>query len=190
MRASACRGVVGVENNLHCGTGEFLARIRTLPPRRAELDGPLDEKHPHSSIGGSRAAGVGYSMLPLARLVFLDAAFSISSVRHLETLLSTKLDSSAANDLSASSTRASVDRRCVLGLGAASIGPRKFVRLISHRPLPKLRRVEIQARSVYSPNHCLNGESLAAGAPSPACLRASSLRRARSRVPASPKSTV
>ena len=127
MRASACRGVVGVENNLHCGTGEFLARIRTLPPRRAELDGPLDEKHPHSSIGGSRAAGVGYSMLPLARLVFLDAAFSISSVRHLETLLSTKLDSSATNDLSASSTRTSADRRCVLGLGAASIVPQNFV---------------------------------------------------------------
>ena len=127
MRASACRGVVGVENNLHCGTGEFLARIRTLPPRRAELDGPLDEKHPHSSIGGSRAAGVGYSMLPLARLVFLDAAFCISSVRHLETLLSTKLDSSATNDLSASSTRTSADRRCVLGLGAASIVPQNFV---------------------------------------------------------------
>lgn len=84
-------------------------------------------------------------MRPLARLVFLGAVFSIGSVRHLETLLSTKLDSSPTNDLSASGTRASVVRRCVLGLGAASIGPQKFVRLIFHRPLAKLRRVEIQA---------------------------------------------
>jgi hypothetical protein len=59
-------------------------------------------------------------------LVFLDAAFSIGSIRHLETLLSTKLHSSATNDLSASSARAPTDRRCVLGLGAASISQQKF----------------------------------------------------------------
>jgi hypothetical protein len=122
-----------VDNDLHRRTGEFSARIRTLPPCRAEFDGPLDDTDPHSSIGGRRAAGVGYSMRPLARLVFLGAVFSTGSVRHLETLLSTKLDSSATNDLSTSSTRASADRRCVLDLGAAPTA------------LAKLRRVEIQA---------------------------------------------
>jgi hypothetical protein len=63
----------------------------------------------------------------LARLVFLDAVFRIGSVRHLETLLSTELDSDATKDLSASSTRTGADRRCVLGLGAASVVTQNFV---------------------------------------------------------------
>ena len=122
-----------VENDLHCRTCELSARIRALPRYRAELDGPLDDTDRHSSIGWSPAAGVGYSMRPLARLVFLDAVFGIGGVRHLETALSARLDSSAKIDLSSSGARISADRSCVPGLGTAPIGRRKFLALRDRR---------------------------------------------------------
>jgi hypothetical protein len=103
------------------GRDWFSGRLRPSAHPRTWANGSVDGT---ISCGpGSRNPTVvfGNSLPRVARVVLLDAFYRPVPIRNLETLLPTKLDSSATAELSALGTWMSAGRRRRLGVGTTAI---------------------------------------------------------------------